>query len=529
MDRQKKLDHGGESLQNNLDEVLSMSITLQSQPAVFQPQPGTFPDYKPSTLTDEVRTANLGDKRLNKRLAAVLEKLGANPKLSIPAATDGRAEMEAAYRFFDNDEVTPQKILQSHIAATHERISQCGLVVLVQDTSEMDLTRPQQQVAGAGPMDSNVRFGAFIHPLIAFDSTGIPLGTVWQKTWTRESIETTKTPAEKAKERKNTPIEKKESVRWIEGLRAARVVAAACPNTTCVCVSDSESDIYELFSEPRSAKQPNGTSTPEVELIVRGCQTRSTETGNWLNDVRSTSCLEFKSVQVSLRKAKIAVTKDKRGQSRDARTANVEVRAATVTLLPPDRFDRQLLPLTVNVVLVEEPNPPEDCEPIQWLLVTTLPIATLEQVQQIVKYYCLRWQIEIFFRTLKSGCRVEERLFERLSRTLNCLAVYSIVAWRVMYLCRLGRECPDISCEVVFTEGEWKSVYSVVKRSQPLPENPPTLNAMIRMVASLGGFIDRPKNEPGPQTLWIGLQRLNCFSLAWDSFGPEGSESSANG
>ena len=98
-----------------------------------------------------------------------------------------------------------------------------------------------------------------------------------------------------------------------------------------------------------------------------------------------------------------------------------------------------------------------------------------------------------------------------------------------MYLCRLGRECPDISCEVVFTEGEWKSVYSVVKRVQPLPKTPPTLNAMIRMVASLGGFVDRPKNEPGPQTLWIGLQRLNCFSLAWDSFGPEGSESSANG
>ena len=70
---------------------------------------------------------------------------------------------------------------------------------------------------------------------------------------------------------------------------------------------------------------------------------------------------------------------------------------------------------------------------------------------------------------------------------------------------------------------------TVVKRSQPLPENPPALNAMIRMVASLGGFIDRPKNEPGPQTLWIGLQRLHCFSLAWDSFGPEGSESSANG
>ena len=512
-DLQKKLDHGGESLQNNLDEVLSMSITLQ-------PQPGIALDRKPSTLKDEVLAANLGDKRLNSRLVKILEELGANPNLSIPAATDGRAEMEGAYRFFDNDKVTPQKILESHIAATRERISQCGLVVLVQDTSEMDLTRPHQQVVGAGPMDSNVRFGAFIHPLMAFDSVGIPLGTVWQKTWTRESIDTTKTTAEKAKERKETPIEDKESVRWIEGLRAAREVATACPNTTCVCVSDSESDIYELFSEPRSVQLPDGTSTPEVQMIVRGCQTRSTETGNWLKDVRATACLEFKSVHVSFRDAKVKVTKNKRKQSRDTRTAEVEVRAATVKLLPPDRFDRQLPPLTVNVVLVEEQNPPEDCEPIQWMLVTTLPIKTLEQVQQVVKYYCLRWQIEIYFRTLKSGCRIEERLFETMPRTLNSLAVYSIIAWRVMYLCRLGRECPDLSCEVVFTGSEWKSVYSVVKR-QPLPETPPSLNEMIRMIATLGGFVDRPKNDPGPQTLWIGLQRLHCFSLAWDTFGPE--------
>ena len=476
-------------------------------------------DRSPSTLIDEVTAADFGDKRLNSRLVKILEELGANPNLSIPAATDGRAEMEAAYRFFDNDKVTPQKILQSHIAATHERISQCDLVVLVQDTSEMDLTRPHQQVTGAGPMDSEARRGAFMHPLMAFDSVGIPLGTVWQKTWTRESIDTSLTPAEKAKERRDTPIEDKESVRWIEGLRAAREVAAACPDTTCVCVSDSESDVYELFSEPRSVQMPDGTLTPAVHLLVRGCQTRSTETGNWLKDVRATKCLEYKSVHVSLRDAKIAVTKHKREQSREARTAEVEVRAVTVKLLPPGRFDRQLPPLTVNVVLVEEQNPPADCEPIQWLLVTSLPIDTLEQVQQIVQCYCLRWQIEIFFKTLKSGCRIERRLFENLPRTLNSLAVYSIIAWRVMYLCRLGRECPDLSCEVVFSASEWKSVYSVVKR-QPLPETPPTLNEMIRMIATLGGFVDRPKNEPGPQTLWIGLQRLNCFSLAWDTFGP---------
>lgn len=145
--------------------------------------------------------------------------------------------MEAAYRFFDNDRVTPEKILQPHIKATTERISQCDFVLLVQDTSEMDLTRANQQVEGVGPMDSEVRFGAFIHPMIAFRADGVSLGTVWQKTWSREAIQTSMTPKEKRRQRVKTRIEDKESIRWVEGLRAARDVAAACPDTTCVCVS----------------------------------------------------------------------------------------------------------------------------------------------------------------------------------------------------------------------------------------------------------------------------------------------------
>ena len=131
-----------------------------------------------ATLKDEVRDADLGDERLNKRLGKIIEQLGASPTLSIPAATDGRAEMEAAYRFFDNNNVTPQKILQPHIDATLETIAQCERVVLVQDTTELDLTRPSQQVQGAGPMDSDARRGAFMHPLVAFDSDGLPLRTL---------------------------------------------------------------------------------------------------------------------------------------------------------------------------------------------------------------------------------------------------------------------------------------------------------------------------------------------------------------
>jgi hypothetical protein len=389
-------------------------------------------------------------------------------------------------------------------------------VLLVQDTTELDLTRPKQQVQGAGPMDSEVRRGAFFHPLMAFNSAGLPLGTVWQKNWAREEIETTLTKEERARKRKQTPIEEKESLRWVEGVRAAREVAEACPQTTCVCVGDSESDIYELFSEPRSTKQG------EVHLLVRACQTRSTtDQSNWLEKVRATSCFYECTVNVSARTAKIAATKktSKREQSRDARIAEVEIRATTVTLRPPDRHDRKLPEVTVNVVLVEETDPPEGCVPIQWLLVTTLPIDDLEQVKSIVQAYCIRWQIEIYFRTIKSGCRVEERQFENLERLMNCVAVYSVIAWRIMYLCRLGRECPDLDCEVVFEPSEWKSVYTTVKQKDP-PSTPPRLNKIIRMIASLGGYVNRKSTEPGPQTLWVGLQRVHDLSSAWETFGP---------
>ena len=223
---------------------------------------------------------------------------------------------------------------------------------------------------------------------------------------------------------------------------------------------------------------------------------------------------------MSARTAKIAPAKQgKRGKSRAARIASVEVRATTITLRPPWRPDRKLPEVTVNVVLVEETNPPAGCDAIQWLLVTTLPIDTPEQVQRIVRAYCVRWQIEIFFRTIKTGCRIEQRLFETLPRLQNCISVYMIVAWRIMYLCRLGRECPHLSCEVVFETCEWKAVYQVVKKEEP-PQEPPTLNDMTRMIASLGGYIIRKKTNPGPQTLWIGLQRTHDLSTARSAFRP---------
>ena len=468
------------------------------------------------TFAEDAPEAEFGDRRLTQRLDLILERLCKKPNLSIPGAMNGRAEMEAAYRFFDNDKVAPEAIMAPHVEGTQQRIRESDTVLLVQDTTELDLTRPEQQVEGVGPLDCESRVGLFYHPLMAFSSDGLCLGTLWNKCWAREKI-VTKTPrSQKDAQRRKTPIEEKESVCWLEGHRAARDVAEACPHTKCVCVADSEADIYELFAEPRTTG-----SQGELHLLIRACQNRALhdQTGLMLEEVRSTPCLAQYAVNVSPRTPKIEIRAKDRQVARDARIAEVEVRAATVTLRPPPRPDRKLPPVTVNVVLVEEASAPEGETPIRWILTTTLAIKETEQVLQIVKYYTVRWQIEVYFRTLKSGCRVECRYFERVDRLLNCLAVYSIAAWKILYLCALSRECPDLPCDVVLYPSEWKAVYMAVKKREP-PPTPPTLNEIVRMIASLGGYVIRKSTNPGTQTLWIGLQRLHDYSTAWEVFGP---------
>lgn len=174
----------------------------------------------------------------------------------------------------------------------------------------------------------------------------------------------------------------------------------------------------------------------------------------------------------------------------------------------------------MNVVLVREVNPPENDEPVEWLLLTSLPIDDDNQTRLVIQYYCVRWMIEIFFRVLKSGCRVEKRRFECIERVKTCLAVYLIVAWRTLYVCRLARSCPDISCEAVFEPSEWKPVWKIVHGGD-IPPNPPTLGEMTLMVAQLGGYIQRKGSLPGPQTVWIGLQRTYDFAVCWKTFGPD--------
>jgi Transposase Tn5 dimerisation domain/Transposase DNA-binding len=469
---------------------------------------------------DEMKTAALPDKRLDERLRQVLSQLAARPTASIPAACGGRTEMVAAYRFFENENTGFDNVLQPHRDATRQRMAAQPTVVLAQDTTEINVTRPEQQVAGAGPLDGDSRRGALLHLVHAFTPDGTPLGTVQGTAWTRE--EGTVCASLSRAQRAAMPIEEKESHRWVVGLRQAAEEARHCPSTRFILAADSESDIYEVLVEGMA-------ETNRCDWIVRACQDRAllcecgeNKAETHLRDYLTTQSELFrKTIPVRGRKAKVGCETRGRRQPRQSREAEVAVRAARVTLRPPWRGDRRLPPVTVNVVWVCEVNPPPGDEPVEWLLLTSLPVDDIEQVREVIQYYCVRWMIEVFFRVLKSGCLVEDRLFEYMDRLLTCLGVYVIVAWRTLYVCRLGRSCPEMDCEVVFEPSEWKSVWKVVKRTEP-PLRPPALGMFVRLVARLGGYVDRQRAAPpGPQTLWIGLQRMHDFATCWQLFGPD--------
>ena len=207
----------------------------------------------------------------------------------------------------------------------------------------------------------------------------------------------------------------------------------------------------------------------------------------------------------------------KRRQARSARTATVTVQSGRVTLQGPRRPGQKLADVAVNAVLVREVDPPPGEPAIEWLLLTSLPVDDFTQACLAIEYYTCRWEVEVFFRVLKSGCTVEQLQLETVERFTSCLALYLIVAWRVLYVMRLGRECPEMPAQAVFTEAEWRAVYQIVKRRPAAAM--PSLGEVLGMVAELGGYLNRKHDgPPGPQTIWIGLQRARDFALAWSVF-----------
>jgi len=445
-----------------------------------------------SAAADELAGIDLGDERLNRRAGVLLEQLGKKPTLSIPAACGGWAETRAAYRLFDHRAVTAAKVLAPHIASTVERMGEHPRILCLEDTTEIDYTG-KSDMQGLGPLNYESRQGLYLHPTFAVTPERVPLGLLHVHSWVREpgSLGRDKDP--------DRPLEEKESVRWVDGFARVNELAERLPHTRLTYVADREADIYELFVEAPCPERG-------ADWLIRGQQDRKLTNGKTLRQALSEAPVLTES------------TFDQPGgNGRSSRTVHQQIRVARVTLEPPSRPERKLPEVQITALLATEPNPPAGESPVEWLLLTNLPVETPEQALEKLSWYLCRWQIEIYFRILKSGCRIEELQLEKLERLEPALAFYMIIAWRVLFLTVLGRDCPEMPCDVVFETAEWQAVYLVSERKPP-PATPPSLDRMARMVAGFGGFLNRKGDGfPGPQTLWIGLQRAADFVLALDA------------
>jgi hypothetical protein len=451
------------------------------------------PESPSNWAEEEFGTVRLYDNRLKQRLYTIAQDFYNKPQANIPEASSSRAKTIGAYRFFSNKKLNMDVILTAHTEATIERIKKHDVVLAPQDTTTLNYTT-HPMTEGLGPINnaSDKSIGLILHDTIAFTENGTPLGVLDAQCWARD-------PASKGKpnQRKKLPIEQKESIKWLRSYQKLSEIQQLCPETMLVSIGDRESDIYELFME--AGKDQNGP-----KLLVRLGKNRGRKVGQ-------ESLWEFMSGQKVSGVLDIHIPR--RG-SRKARDTKVDIRFSEVELTPPqDKTSSWPTIRAWAVYVLEQQLDAAVVSPVEWLLLTTVETRNFQDAQKRVEWYSGRWGIEVYHRTLKSGCRIKDRQLGTADRLETCLGVDMVVAWRVYHLTMLGRQTPKVPCTAFFKDVEWKALCCYVSKDPHPPEEPPELLAAIHMIGGIGGHLGRKADgPPGTQTVWRGLQRLDTIS-----------------
>ena len=475
--------------------------------------PALFPnDWRGEALGDwiarQYRTVALPDARLEKRMLTVAQTLAAKPHDSINQACDNWAGAKGAYRFVENNAVTPDALIQPLTDAAARDAAAHGAVISVQDTTALSFPRARQ-AKGLGPInDSPDARGMLVHPALALRLDGAPLGLLDLQHWCRDPIahdpnapDDAAAPARKA----SRPIEDKESAKWLRGIVAARQAIAnnidQAQRPRLIHVFDREGDIYEVFDLVTA----NGDGA-----VIRSSQNRRVTT----DDGRGALAHDAVAAAPLLGIASLEVPR-KHGQAR--RQATVEIRACQLTLTPPPRHRAQAKPrrsLALSLVEVVEIDAARGVkEPLHWLLWTTDPVTTLAQAIEIVRLYKLRWKIEDFNLVLKSGCRIEDLQFETAERLAKVVALYAPVAVRILQLRDWSRLQPQAPCTIILTGEQWRALWTYIHRKHPPSRSaPPTIKEATLWIGRLGGHLGRKSDGmPGVRTLWRGWRDLDLL------------------
>lgn len=434
---------------------------------------------------EEFGTVQFFDERLKQRLFTLAADFFAQPGELVPQASNGSpAKTKAAYRFFQNANVDLPTLLRPHIESTIARLRAHPVILAVQDTTTLNYTAHPPE--GVGPINTtqDQAVGLLLHDTLAFTPEGTPLGLLNVQCWARDPAQ-----AGKRHRRKELPIAEKESSKWLISYRAVAEAQKLCADTLLVSVGDREADIYDLFHE--AAQAPGNP-----KLLVRAERTRNRK-------------VEAEELWQRMRAEPVAGWLDvhvpRRGV-RPARTARVAVRFAPVVLRPPK--DSRLPPVRVWAVYAREVGHGATVkEPIDWMLLSTVETQSVEQARERLAWYSRRWGIEVYHRTVKSGCRIQDRRLEDANSLEACLAIDLVVAWRVYWLTMAARERPEAPCAQFLSHEEWRVLSAWATGT--MADTPPGAQQVARWIGKLGGWLARGKHDnPGTTCMWRGLVRL---------------------
>lgn len=449
----------------------------------------------------ELAGCRLPDARLRGRLRDLLERMSGAVGDPIPRACEDWAATKAAYRFFSNDRFTEHEILAGHFEATRGRFAATeGAVLVLHDTTEFSWRREKPEAIGATVLtnsgkgaDGRPRLhtvcGLLLHDSLAVTTDGLPLGLTAAKFWTRKKFKGTAALKRKINPTR-VPIEEKESMRWLEGVRRSTELLGDAGRV--VHVGDRESDIYELFC----LAEELGT-----QFLVRACVDRLAES-------------RHRKVSQTLDEMPLLATHDVTfvNATGKSETATLEMKWRRIRVLPPIGKQKRYPALDLTVLHARETGAPQGRKPIDWRLITNLPVASRKDAIEKLDWYAMRWKIETFHKILKSGCNAEKAKLRAAERLVKLIAVFCIVAWRVFWMTMLNREKAPPAPEAALTQMELRLLDQLIEDKRPRRQK--TLTDYIVKIARLGGYLDR-KNDPPPgnTVIWRGVSRLTDIHL----------------
>jgi len=444
-----------------------------------------FQDYQLASLFKLSKLEHLktSDCRLSVRCKKILETIRKNPNRSFPQVIQNRNQLKLLYRFFSNDNINHQEILEATYQDTLSKLDLLDsdeMILVAQDTSEFDFTnRPNTNL---GYLHKKKHNGFLSHSGLAITSSGLPVGLLFQKNWIRNRDE-----FGKKHDRARKPLKEKESYRWLECLEHLdklnnTLIKNSHKPKHFLVVGDRESDILEVLKYQ---------SETNIDILVRCRHDRLLDSSKKYKNKHIGKLFELLKDQEVKGTLELEI-----GHSGQLPERNIILNLKWSSIF----IDKQIF------WVVEASNKDKD---VSWRLITTIQITNQEEAKQIVYFYHLRWLIERFHYVLKSGCQIEDLQLEEEQSLFKALTIYNIIASDILLVTYFARLLPDLSCLIFFTELEWKTIYTYVNHHRPKHNKPtPNIQEVTKWLGVMGGYIPNKKHPPGVKAIWTGLTVL---------------------